>query len=1099
MTKLLPFAVALLLMAQLAAAQQTNPLIVSGDLLREGERLADSGQYKKALPVFRKIDRNDTNYVKALYDISNCYYEDSQFNASLEYTLQALALHSDPDMEPQLLNHYGNIYNEWDSSEKAIRIYDSAIRKYPAYSLFYLNKGSALIKLKRFAEAEAVFKECLLINPYSYNSHYKLGYCAIKQGKVIPALFSFIGYLLVQPEGNFRPNSITFLNGIARNLDSIQAYVSRRTEEPDENYQLLERIVQSGIALDKSYVPLLKLDDPISRQIQVVFEKMQYQEADNDFWMQYYVPWLKSVYASNRFEVFINRIFLGVNIPIIQDYVKKHKTELDQLKSDLVDYLDKIINTRELNYVKRQVDSVLWSRSDGQLTGHGIYLDKAEKRLGDWTFYYGQGNLKGKGSYNSDGKREGPFTWYNFDGQVQGKEFYRNGRQEGEEWYYFSNGEPYTHSRYKNDSLDGESASFYYVGTPKVLAHYRAGQLDGEKIYFRSGGDTSEIEHYSKGKLNGSDRSLSKYGTTETVVNYRNDEREGIYQKFYPNGKLSVQGEYKAGKQQGVWKWWHPNGQLKLVTSFIDDVNDGKREEFYENGVLASTYLVKSGKVTGDEKFYDEDAKLYSVFHYDNKSMQKAQYFDKSGKLISESTRDDGKKMISMVQYLADGSKHAEVTYDDKENIVGTLRTFYKSGKLYSTEPYVAGQLEGLSSTFYANGNKRSETMYAAGKMDGYHRSWFSHGQLQEEGWYSQGNREGYWIDYDELGKVTDSAYYKDDDLDGYKSTYAPDGRKLFEYKFKTGWVIEYIQYDTTGKVLSRFLSPNGTGKFRTVYPNGQPRVEAEYLRSKLVGPDHHWFFDGKPLEFTYYTRGQLDSSYRLWFHNGRISIEGQYAFGEKTGSWKDYNPDGSLRETESYVRGELEGVQTDYFENGKVETLTPFEAGQKEGISKEYDPDGTLVYQMTYHDGVPVAYSYLDSKDSLLPATPIQLGSGKVKTFFPNGKPSAEFEYNDGSFDGDRRFYYTNGQLRSMLHWDRGIAEGPFIQYYPNGRKKTTGNYVHDNLQGPFQRYNEKGLLKEEWNYYNGVPNGVTRLFDDNGRLTETDYYYYGLLLSVK
>lgn len=1088
-----------ILLAHMANAQGSGTPIVSGELLREAGGLSDSGQYKKALAVYRRIDRNDTNYIKALYGIANCYSEDSQFDASLEYTKKALALNADPEMEPQLYNHYGNTYLAWDSTEQAIRMYDSAIRKYPAYSLFYLNKGSALIGAERWAEAEAVLKQSLLINPYSYSSHYKLGYCAIKQGKVIPAFLSFMGYLLVNPEGNFRPNCISWMNSIARNLDSVQAVVSRRTEEPGESYQLLERIVQSGIALDKGYVPLTKLDDPISRQIQVIFEKMEYRETDNDFWMQYYIPWFKSVYAANRFEVFINRMFLDVKIPIIQDYVKKHKKELDDLTSNLVDYLNTIITTRELNYVKRQADSLMWSRHDGELTGHGIYSQKEDKRLGPWTFYYGPGNLKGNGSYNAAGQRTGEFTWYHFNGRLQGKETYRNGKQEGEEFYYFSNGEPSSHSWYKGDSLDGESTTYYYVGTPRTITHYRTGAEEGVKISFRSNGDTNLIEQYKAGKLEGVSRSLSKYGTTEYLTPYKNGETDGIFQRWHPNGQLYSQGVYKAGKQEGEWKWWHPNGRLRLVTSFVNDVNEGKREEYYDNGVLSSTYTVKAGKITGDAKFYDQDAKLYALFHYDNKSMEKAQFYDKTGKQIAESMRENGKKTIHLIQYLADGSKHTEATYNDKDDIIDTLITYYKSGKIYGREPYVNGQLEGLSSTFYANGKTRTESMYSADKTNGIHRIYYRNGQLQEEGWHQDGSMENYWIDYNELGNVTDSAYYTDDDQDGYKTSFTPDGRKTFELKFKTGWLTEFTQYDTTGKVLSRTGSPNGTFKLRLIYPNGQPRIEAEYRRSKLVGPYRQWFVDGKPFELTHYTRGMQDSSYRSWFHSGKPSTEGQYAFGERTGTWKYYYSSGALRETENYVRGELDGVQTEYFENGKVESVTSFSNGQKDGFAKEFDPDGTLLYQIAYRDGDVISYSYLDGKDSLLPAIAIPFETGKVKTYFPNGKPSGEFEYRDGLFDGERRLYYTNGQLRSVIHWDIGAAEGTNTVYFPNGKTRISANYVHDNLQGLYREYNDKGILKEEWNYYNGMPHGMTRLYDDQGQLLETDYYYYGLLLSVK
>ncbi|HEY4112335.1 hypothetical protein [Puia sp.] len=1099
MTKLFIILACALSLTQATDAQENNPLIVSGDILQQADKLYDSGQYKKAIVIYRKIDKNDTNYVKGLFGIGASYLEDTQFNAALEYTKKALALGSDPEMEPRLYNQYGNIYNEWDSSEHAIRIYDSAIRIYPAFSLFYLNKGSALIKLERFAEAEAVFKQCLLINPYSYSGHYKLGYCAIKQGKVIPAFLSFIGYLTLDPEGSFHSSCIQWMNNIARNLDSVQAVVSRRKEEPGESYQLLEQIVQSGIALNKGYVPLPKLDDPISRQIQVLFEKMEYREDDNDFWMQYYIPWFKSVYTGNRFEVLVNRIFLDVKVPIIQDYIKKHKKDLDDLTSDLVDYLNRIITTRELNYAKRQTDTMMWSRSNGNLTGYGAYDRKEEKREGPWTLYYGPGNLKGKGSYNTTGGREGNFTWYYYNGSPRGKEFYRNGKQEGEETYYFANGVPSSHSWYKNDSLDGESATFYYVGTPRTFTRYNNGSPEGTKIYFRNNGDTNLIERYKAGKLDGITRSLSKYGTTEALTGYKNGDAEGTYQKFYPGGQLLCQGEYKAGKQEGIWKWWHPNGRLKLVTSFVNDQNDGTREEYYDNGAVSSTYSVKAGKMIGDAKYFDEDAKLYALLHYDSKSLQKAQYYDKAGKLIGESIRDNSKKAIRLTQYSPDGSKRWEATYNDNDDITDTLITYYKSGKIFGTDAYAGGRQEGLSATFYPDGIKRTETMYSAGKMDGYHRSYFRHGQLQEQGWYRQGSSEGYWIDFNEMGDITDSSYYLDDDLDGYKTSYAPDGRKTFELKFKTGWLTEYTLYDTTGKVLSRFSSPTGTGKLRMTYANGQARIEGEYQRSKLAGPYRQWYFDGKPSELAHYTRGLQDSSYKSWYHSGIPAAEGQYAFGEKTGLWKYYYANGTLRETESFVRGDLDGIQTDYFENGKIETVTPFKDGQKEGVAKEYDPDGTLIYAMTYLHGDPVAYSYLDSKDSLVPAIPIPFESGKIRTYFPNGKPSAAFEYREGVFDGERSFYYTNGQLRSVIHWKNGAAEGANIVYHSNGKIKISSNYVHDDLQGPYRVYNDKGIVREEWNYYCDVPNGETRLFDDDGRLLETDHYYFGTLLSAK
>ncbi|HEY4148428.1 MAG TPA: tetratricopeptide repeat protein, partial [Chitinophagaceae bacterium] len=246
-----------------AVAQDNNPLINSGALLEKASSLYDSGAYKQAIHLYQQVDRNDTNYARALYGIALCYEEDSVFDQAIHYSQLGLTAGNDPLREPDLYNVYANSLKASGQMERALRVFDSAIHKYPAYSLLYLNKGTALYTMKRFPEAEAVFKQALMIDPYSYSSHFKLGMVAMEQGKMVPAFLSFIGYLLMTPEGRFQPGCITMLKAIAHNEDNIQEYLAKRKETPSENYQLLEEIIQSKIALDPNYKLLIRLDDPI--------------------------------------------------------------------------------------------------------------------------------------------------------------------------------------------------------------------------------------------------------------------------------------------------------------------------------------------------------------------------------------------------------------------------------------------------------------------------------------------------------------------------------------------------------------------------------------------------------------------------------------------------------------------------------------------------------------------------------------------------------------------------------------------------------------------------------------------------------------------
>ncbi|HVS97294.1 MAG TPA: tetratricopeptide repeat protein, partial [Puia sp.] len=616
-------AFALTLLSLSLFAQENNPLIVSGQLLQEAGNLLDSGQYKKAIKLYERIDRNDTNYVRALYGISECLYEDSQFSASLEYARQGLRLNSDPERGPDLYNRVANTLNEANASEEAIKVYDSAINKYPAYSVFYLNKGSALIRLGRYAEAEAVFKQALLIDPYSYGSHYKLGYCALLQGKLVPAFLSYMGYLLLDPEGRFKANCIRGLDAIARNMDTIQTILSKRTIDPDGNYSLLEQILQSKIALDKNYKPITQLDDPICRQIQVVFEKMEYQQADSDFWMQYYIPYFKSAFVNRQFEYLINRMFEGVDIPAIQEFNKKNKKEIKVVLDGVAAYFNHIRSTRELNYVKRDTAAASWFYSDGELASHGKYLAKEDKLLGDWQFFYHPGNIRSTGSYNNNGKKEGWFDSYYFDGKPKTKEFYSDGLQEGEETSWFSTGTMASHSWYKKGMLEGESVSYFWVGTPHTITHYHDGKEDGVKLTFQNNGDTSLLEHYVAGTLNGEVKSWNGNRGIDVIAAYRDGQLDGDYKRYYPNGRLQIEGNYKAGKQDGEWKAWYNNGQLKSVDHFVNDKSEGEYREYYDNGVLRYSCNQKNGKITGEVRYFDDDGKLYSIDNYSGGRLQK--------------------------------------------------------------------------------------------------------------------------------------------------------------------------------------------------------------------------------------------------------------------------------------------------------------------------------------------------------------------------------------------------------------------------------------------------------------------------------------------
>ncbi|THU30774.1 tetratricopeptide repeat protein [Niastella caeni] len=1079
-------------------AQKNNPLINSAEAIQSGIKLYDDGKYKEALKEFQQVKAGDTNYVWALYECALTCSADSQYAQGIRYCEQALALTTERERAPELLTQYGSLLDYDNQQERSLKIFDSAIALYPAYTTLYVNKGTTLLRMKKYKEAEKVFQQALLINPYSASSHYKLGLCAINQGQVVPAFLSMVANLVMEPEGRFSLNAIAILDNIAKSKDDVMEEVNKRKEEPNENFRMIEQIVLSKIALDKNYKSIIDLDDPISRQMQVVFEKLSFDETDNNFWMQYYVPFYKKMFDEKKFENLVYYAFSGIDIKTIKDYNKKNKKELSAFVDEVVAYSNLIRSTRELKYSKRNPNGPLYYFSSGVLVGKGIARNNGEILTGPWEFYYPAGNIKGSGGYNDKGEKEGPWKYYHFNGQLKGDESYRNGKQEGAETYYYDHGVVSSRAVYKNGEPHGPHTTYFKDGSTKMTANYSNGKLHGVKKTFNETGVLHAVETYDNGKQSGPFKTYHNNGQLESEGAYVDDKVNGPYKAWYNDGVLSLEAQYVQDKVNGVLKRYFENGKPNTVETYNNGTLEGEYVSYYYDGQLYTKYVNnKKGKVSGDVQYLDKDGKLYYTFTFDEDKLKAARYFDKAGKQISLSETSKGK--IDLLVYNADGTKKVATPYNAKGEIDGIQTYFYGSGKNKEVNPYVKGELNGEAASYFSNGQKKAVAQYVANKKDGYYTSWFLHGGKEEEGWYKDNMVQGEWLLYNETGNLIARTNYLNGELNGLKTSYWPNGIKETEDFYEMGTLLETVSFDTTGKVLHRVKLPNGSGKFTSVYLNGKPYGEGTYINGNLDGVFRHYYIDGSVQAIQCFKKGLRDSIFRTYHYGGKISSEGVYKLNEKIGTWKYYRPDGSLSQTEEYTAGKLHGKKIYYYKNGKVDAEVTYERGDRHGMYKKYSEEGVLAYQLHYEFDLPVGYSYLGRNNEPVAEIPFLRGSGKINALFPNGNSSVTVEYVEGQQNGQYKRNHPSGKLCLENTEVYGNSEDLMKEYYPDGTLRSVYTYQHDNLHGPYKEYNAKGILVEEGNQYNGDYHGEQRFYDDNGKLKQVRVYYFGQLLSVK
>lgn len=1072
---------------------QNFPPINSGDLISQAIKLHDEAKYKDAIKLYKKIPRNDTNYVRALYELSYSLVADSNYSEALS-TINLGLSKENTDYDLDFLVLRASVIDDQKNSKKALELYDSALLKYPNSQSLMLNKAVCLIRLERKVEAENLLQKLVIISPYYASAHFRLGQLSLQKGQVVPAMMCFFTYLLMAPEGSYSNSSIKLLDGISKMTDDATEFVSKRQSEAEGNFAVVEQIISSKIALDKNYKTLIGLDDPIFRQLQVMMEKLQYESDNADFYMQYYVPYLKAIFDKNYFEPAVYTAFSGVNLPKIQDYLKKNKKETDKASDVINEQLKLIRTTRELNYEKRLTAKALYHFDNGVLYGKGEL--SGDKAIGHWEFYHKNGNISSVGDYNSEGKKDSKWTFYFQNGKLNGIENWKNGVQEGEDITYNKQGVIITRANFLNGKLNGERINYFAPGHPFKVTTFSDGVEKGNYKQCYASGRLKIDATEDNDQLDGPYKSFFENGKPQLVCSYAKGKLNGAYKSYYDNGQLEFTANYTNGEANGEVLTYHRNGKLKRKATYVNDVIEGDELEYNDEGTLTQKVNYKKGKAEGIAEYYGDDGKLFSTFQFDNNKLKLAKYFDKQGNLISSSARDN--KQIALSNYNADGVRTAYTVYNDKAEKQGTDSSFYNSGKLREVSLYENGVLSGTTTGYYSSGSKEYETNYSDDQKNGLTTNYYTNGKIQSQGWYIDGDLNGDWVNYNEKGRVTFNATYLNNDYYGTSQSFFANGVLDDETDYTSGWVTAVHQFDTTGKEINVIKLTNGTGKYHGVFFNGKTRFEGAYLQGELNGTFTNYFIDGSVETVRNYDHGVLNGDYKDYFYGGLIASEGKYEMGKKTGVWKRYYKTGKIVSEEVYEDGELNGKSLYYFENGKVEKEVYYKDGLRNGSNKRFSPDGQLNTIIYFKDDEPVSYTYNDKNSQLLAPIALKGGSGKIVSYYSNGNKAAEMEYADSKLIGAFKIYFPNGKLYyEEENLVNGLTNGKLSEYYPDGSVKTSHTYYLDNADGPYKEYYENGKIKEEGTYYNGYNNGPRKLYDINGKITTLNYYY-GIILNI-
>src|SRR6218665_200615 len=621
--------VVLLFMLSLSFAQK--PEVDSKKIIEKGIELHDKGNYDEAIAEFKKVNKNDTNFVLVCLELANTYIANKQDSLAILACDRASVLPS--SYAPSILLYKANALDNLKKTDEAIKLYQEGMKKYPLNNRFAYELGVLKLRQEKYKEANDLFIQSIKCNPYHEASHHQMAMLALKQGKLIPAMLAWQYYLMLDNSSERAMGIINELEKIAQNeYEFKDGVVKIEGLSEEDDFSEIEALVRSKVALGNKYKSKIAINYNVNKQMQLVFEKLTYVKSDKGFYMQFYAPLFEAMSKKGLFEPFVYNILGGIKNDDVKSWLKKNKDDSQKFTSWVLDYLGANVSTFETTLNGKTLNARHWYTNGsilavGNQNAQGGYI-------GYWNFYYSNGILRSEGAFNDKNKREGLWKFYYPSGVIKDIENYKDGSIDGGIEQYYTNGNIETKKNYVNNLLDGLQSVYYATGGKQTTYEYKAGKQEGKETAFYSNGTQKYELVMTNGKYEGNFIQYYSNGHIMEKSFFKENMRIGKYESYYnfPEKTLKSEANYEKGIPTGEYKEYYRNGKVSETGLYNKSgMKDGTWKTFYDDGTISMEQTFSDGKEHGITKYYEESGKLIEEFPFKNDVLQEYKAYDLKG------------------------------------------------------------------------------------------------------------------------------------------------------------------------------------------------------------------------------------------------------------------------------------------------------------------------------------------------------------------------------------------------------------------------------------------------------------------------------------
>lgn len=340
-------AIAILILAVPAFAQKIGkptkdgkePTPAQREIINQGIRLHDEKRYDEAIAQYNKVLAESPDCVLALYEVAYSHYAKKDLDNSLRFALKAAEYRS--DILPRVYMMIANVVDDKGEPEKAIKIYEEAIKQNPDLAVLRYNIAITYFRLKKLKEARAQAKKAVELD-FAYPSpHYILAVHFSDSGYKVPSLLAGLRFLSLEADTPRAKSAAALIaqkleSGATRNKESgnINIFVDLNSPKDEGDFSTIDLILSMRSAMriggddEKDEKPKTREEQFVETLEMLVNSVAEDDENGKTFTGKNYFGYFREMKAKDYTKVLGHLVLAQIGSDAAMDWLGKNQQDL---------------------------------------------------------------------------------------------------------------------------------------------------------------------------------------------------------------------------------------------------------------------------------------------------------------------------------------------------------------------------------------------------------------------------------------------------------------------------------------------------------------------------------------------------------------------------------------------------------------------------------------------------------------------------------------------------------------------------------------------------------------------------------------------------